>query len=158
MSALLQLTPHMEPEGLLCFQEFVKGAQCYLEYGSGGSTVHVAKIAQVPAIISVESDKVWIDRVRETIGPTSCKLHLEYCDIGEVGEWGNPKTRDKINDFWRYAAIPWQLANRLNLVPDTVLIDGRFRVASFLMSLVSARVGTRILFDESQGRMLLSNS
>jgi len=138
----------MEPEGLACLEQFVRGVQCYLEYGSGGSTVHVAKVIQVPTIISVESDKLWIEKIREAIGPTGCKLFLEYCDLGEVGEWGNPKNRDKVCDYWRYAALPWQVARRFNLVPDTVLVDGRFRVASFLTSLLSARVGTTILFDD----------
>jgi hypothetical protein len=47
-----------------------------------------------------------------------------------------------------YMAQPWRLAKHHNLVPDTVLIDGRFRVASFLFSLLSARIGTTILFDD----------
>jgi hypothetical protein len=75
-------------------------------------------------------------------------LYLEYCDIGEVGNWGTPKNDGKICDYWKYAATPWDVARRLHLVPDTILIDGRFRVASFLLSLVSARTGARILFDD----------
>ena len=78
MTAPLQLAPHMEPEGLACLEQFVRGVQCYLEYGSGGSTVHVAKVIQVPTIISVESDKLWIEKIREAIGPTvaSCSWSI----------------------------------------------------------------------------------
>jgi hypothetical protein len=47
---------------------------------------------------------------------------------------------------------PWQVANKLELIPDAVLIDGRFRVASFLYSLISARVGTILMFDDYLNR------
>jgi hypothetical protein len=148
MPATVQLTPHLDAAGLQCFRESMQQCRCYLEYGSGGSTVYAAMVAEPPTIISVESDKVWIGRVRNAIGHAHSKLHLEYCDIGEVGDWGTPKNDGKIADYWKYAATPWEIAGRLELVPDTILIDGRFRVASFLLSLVSARIGTRILFDD----------
>jgi hypothetical protein len=148
MSATLQLTPHMDAAGLQCFRESMQQCRCYLEYGSGGSTVYAATVAEPPAIISVESDKAWIEKVRNAIGQAHSKLYLEYCDIGEVGNWGAPKNDGRITDYWKYAATPWEIAQRLDLVPDTILIDGRFRVASFLLSLVSARIGTRILFDD----------
>jgi hypothetical protein len=143
-----RLEPHMDADGLRYFQESLKRSRCYLEYGSGGSTAHAAKIAQIPTIISIESDKLWIEKVRKTVGIVSSKLYLEHCDIGEVGDWGNPKTKDKVDDYWKYAAMPWGMARSLNVVPDTVLVDGRFRVSCFLFSLVSARVGTTILFDD----------
>jgi hypothetical protein len=44
------------------------------------------------------------------------------------------------------------MARHRSLAPDTVLIDGRLRVAFFLYSLVSARVGTGILFDDHLDR------
>jgi hypothetical protein len=140
--------PHMDDEGLRCFQDTLKASQCYLEYGSGGSTVYAANVAQVRYIISVESDRLWADRVKAAINAPNCNLHLQHCDIGEVGNWGTPRTREKIDEFWRYSATPWQIAKQNHLVPDTVLIDGRFRVASFLFSLVTARIGTTILFDD----------
>lgn len=148
VSKVIQPEPHLDTEGLRCFQDALKLSRCYLEYGSGGSTVYAALVARVPTIVSVESDKLWIERVRNSIGSTDTRIYLEYCDIGEVGEWGSPKNNDKMRDFWKYGALPWIVARKFDLVPDTVLIDGRFRVASFLLSLLSARVGTRILFDD----------
>jgi hypothetical protein len=148
MSATVQLTPHMDAAGLQCFRESLQQCRCYLEYGSGGSTVYAATVTEPPTIISVESDRVWIEKVRNAIGGTHGRLHLEYCDIGEVGSWGAPRNDGRIADYWKYPATPWQIAARLQLVPDTILIDGRFRVASFLLSLVCARVGARILFDD----------
>ena len=83
---------------------------------------------------------------------TQTTLLIEHCDIGTVGEWGTPKTREKIGDFWRYMATPWDVAKAKNLRPDLILVDGRFRVASFLLSLVNARVGATILFDDYLNR------
>jgi hypothetical protein len=69
-----------------------------------------------------------------------------------VGAWGKPKNKDKIDNFWMYMVKPWHIAKANDLVPDTILIDGRFRVASFLFSLVSAQSGATILFDDYVNR------
>jgi len=144
----IQPVPLMDSEGLKCFEETTRRSQCYLEYGTGGSTVYAARIARVPIIISVDSDRIWLENVKASASVADSKLYIEHCDIGEVGEWGTPKNKDKIENFWAYIATPWRIAKRNNLAPDAVLIDGRFRVASFLFSLLTARVGTVILFDD----------
>lgn len=148
MTDVIAPSPSMDTEGLRCFQENVKRSRCYLEFGSGGSTVYAATVANVPHVISVESDRAWSSKVRSSINLPSCKLYLEHCDIGEVGDWGIPKNREKIDNYWKYMVTPWQIAKLNSLVPDTILIDGRFRVACFLASLLSARNGTVILFDD----------
>jgi len=138
----------MDEAGLACFKARIGGAKTYLEYGCGGSTVFAASVARVPAIISIDSDKKWADAVRQELAPMSPKLLLEHCDIGEVREWGNPVDERGIKNYWRYPTMPWTMAKTHSLVPDLVLIDGRFRVACFLYSLLCARVGTIILFDD----------
>lgn len=141
-------TPHMDAEGLACFQSVIAQSACYLEYGSGGSTVHANKAAGVKAILSVESDRRWAEAVAGTLDKTGTKVFITHCDIGEVGAWGTPTNARYMDRFWRYMTAPWDVARQHGLIPDTVLIDGRFRVASFLFSLISARVGTTILFDD----------
>jgi hypothetical protein len=136
-------TPHMDGEGFRCFQEALKESRCYLEYGSGGSTVYAANVAKVPEIFSVESDRCWHEKVAKSIALPKKGVNLEYCDIGPVGQWGAPIDKSKVEYYWQYIVA---LLN--NNVPDTILIDGRFRVATFLFSLLSARVGTKILFDD----------
>jgi len=76
------------------------------------------------------------------------QLIIQDCDIGEVIEWGTPKSDEKIRDFWNYMATPWRIVKKNKYIPDTILIDGRFRVASFLISLLSARQDAIILFDD----------
>ena len=39
-----------------------------------------------------------------------------------------------------------------NLKADVILIDGRFRVASFLFSLINAKEGSIIIFDDYMNR------
>lgn len=130
------------------FKELLQGSNCYLEYGCGGSTVYACNNAKVKTVISVEIDKTWADKVRGSLGNTDSSVYIEYCNLGEVGEYGKPKTLDNIQEYWKYMVTPWEIARQNHLVPDVVLIDGRFRVASFLYSLVSARVGTSIFFDD----------
>ncbi|MCC6829529.1 MAG: hypothetical protein IT550_15000 [Novosphingobium sp.] len=148
MTETLPPSPHMDPEGLHCFQTALATSRCYLEYGSGGSTIYANNIAKVKNIISIESDRSWAENVAKSLDKNGSKVFISYCDIGDVGDWGAPKSRERMENFWRYATNPWEAARQHNLVPDTVLIDGRFRVASFLYSLLSSRVGTTLLFDD----------
>ena len=141
-------TPSMDEFGLLCFKKSIKNSKTYLEYGSGGSTVFAANVAKVPTIISIESDKKWNENVKLSIENSTTQFWIEHCDIGEVGDWGVPKNMDKAQNFWQYPFQPWDTANKNSLIPDTVLIDGRFRVASFLTSLMFSQEGTLILFDD----------
>jgi hypothetical protein len=142
------LTPHMDEEGLACFKNVLATSKCYLEYGSGGSTIYANNNAEIDFILSVESDPRWAKAVAASLVKNRSKTLVAHCDIGEVGDWGNPTDKQRMDSFWRYMVTPWELAKQRNLVPDTVLIDGRFRVASFLFSLLSSRTGTTILFDD----------
>ena len=140
------MTPGLDQTGLDCFKRTLRNNQCYLEYGCGGSTVYAANVAKIKNIISIESDADWVKQITEMLKNSS--LLLEHCDIGPVKEWGYPKNKDQIENFYKYTVTPWQIANQHNLTPDTVLIDGRFRVAAFLYSLMCAKEGTTILFDD----------
>jgi len=59
-----------------------------------------------------------------------------------------PGLADHRSRFCSYVASPW----RHQVKPDLVLIDGRFRVACFLHSLLNAEPGTRIIFDDYNNR------
>jgi len=148
MSCTVSSLPHMDAEGLKCFCENISRAKCYLEYGCGGSTAYAANVAKVTSIIAVDTSRQWIESVVSVLSSAQENIFIEHCDLGETGDWGVPKTTEKYRNFWRYVTTPWCTAKQNNLTPDLVLIDGRFRVASFLFSLLSAREGTIILFDD----------
>lgn len=140
------IVPSMPPVVLEFLQHKINHASEFLEYGSGGSTCLASKSDNIQQSVSVESDKNWAEKVALAVSPGKC--HIEYIDIGPVIAWGTPSSDQGIRDYWRYVYAPWRYARENGINPDLVLIDGRFRVASFLLSLVSARPGTLICFDD----------
>ena len=148
METNISANPAIYGSGLECFRKRLGDSKCYLEYGSGGSTIYAANIAKVPSIISIETDKSWNSKVKSQIESNSQKLFLEHCDLGEVGEWGTPKNINKMSDFWKYSFKPWDIALQNSLIPDTILIDGRFRVSTFLTSLMYSCEGSIFMFDD----------
>lgn len=148
MSQVVSMTPSMDEGGLHFFDHTLNHTNCLLEYGSGGSTSYAANIKKIKKIISVDTSQDWVVKVCNSILDGDTELFIEYCDVGPVGDWGVPVDRAKSADFWRYMVKPWQIAKENKLIPDAILIDGRFRVASFLYSLLSARIGTVIMFDD----------
>jgi hypothetical protein len=137
------LAPIMEDEGLALLERCLASTRVYLEYGAGGSTLLAARHAQ--AVHTVDSSQEWIATVRKQVGP---HVALYHCDIGPVGDWGRPTDFSGVLRYHQYATAPWTA----DPDPDLILIDGRFRVASFLYSLFRARPGTTILFDDYANR------
>lgn len=147
-SEILEPLPLMDGEGLDYFRRAMQSSKCLLEYGCGGSTVYAANVANVERIISVESDKAWAQKVTASIRSARSQSNVIHCDIGPVGGWGYPASSESINSFWQYMAAPWEVAASKRCLPDTVLIDGRFRVASFLYTILVCTEGTMIMFDD----------
>ena len=61
--------PHMPEAGIAKLRELLTVSQCYLEYGSGGST-RLAASLDVPIIYSVESDQAFLNAVAGALGAT----------------------------------------------------------------------------------------
>jgi hypothetical protein len=148
MTQATTIKPSMDEGGFKFFDRTMNNTSCLLEYGSGGSTSYAANIKKIKKIISIDTSEEWIHKVCNSISDGNTEIFIDHCDLGPVGDWGVPIDRERSADFWRYMVRPWQIAKENNLVPDAILIDGRFRVASFLYSLISARVGTVIMFDD----------
>ena len=142
----INITPHLGKDGLAVFERYVSNASCYLEYGSGGSTLRAHSLG-AKHIISVDSSKDWIQSIATKIDKP-LTTDLLYCNIGSIGNWGKPINDDGIKNYHQYMAAPWKVAFDKNLDVDLIMIDGRFRVACFLYSLLCAKPGTIILFDD----------
>lgn len=127
------------------FKRTLAAAVNYAEYGCGKSTVWVAKNTTA-SIHSVDSNLHWIELVRKRIGDRAADLR--WVDCGPLGDWGAPISFQKRENFKEYAQWAWSG----DIKPDTILIDGRFRVCCFLTSLKFADEGTRILFDDYTNR------
>jgi len=146
--------PHMEAEGVKLLKERLADCSCFLEYGAGGSTVLAAEMG-VPAIYSVESDRVFLDAVKAAVEERTdgTKLVDHYVDIGPTAEWGNPRDSSQAAKWPLYPSSIWNdIIAREGEEPELVLIDGRFRVACFLATLMFAKPETTILFDDYYDR------
>jgi hypothetical protein len=118
----------------------VDSAEAYLEFGSGLSTEFVSKNYGC-RIRSIDTSAEWVSRVRKTVARNVEVLHV---DVGPVGSWGRPRGYSHRDEFEKY----FELGFEGGFSPDAVLIDGRFRVACFLTSLLRCSPGTKIVFDD----------
>jgi hypothetical protein len=145
--------PSFQPEGLEFFQTIIPTSIIYLEFGSGGSTILASK--HVKKLVSVESDGVFKRAVERAIPQdTRAEIHLLAPYIGVTAEWGTPvfgrPTANRVKRWKKYPSAPWPVLN--GEVPDTVLIDGRMRVACALESLLHINRHTRLIVDDYVGR------
>jgi len=142
------LPPAMSSAPLARLEELLTGCESYLEYGCGGSTTLAAKLG-VKNIIYCDSSNEWIDSVSKFIcSYPEINSFPVFVDIGLVVEWGRPQDQSKAV-FWKnYCYKLWIIAKNNNINPELVLIDGRFRVACFLASMMFGKSGTKILFDD----------
>lgn len=139
--------PHLDDAGLEHFGKALAQARVYLEYGAGGSTVQASRTADV--VISAETDPDYLDAVRRAVGDAPAQMVYCHADIGTTVEWGIPLVKigtAKQRVLWAgYPWIPWDAPG--SQVPDLVMVDGRFRVASAAASMLRAP-DVRILFDD----------
>ncbi|MGG7645793.1 hypothetical protein ACQ5SP_13370 [Rhodovulum sp. YNF3179] len=123
-------------------------ASVILEYGSGGSTVLASELPG-RTIFSVESDARWADGVEAYIAAserTRSSVALHRVDLGATGRWGRPKRPARWKDYWRYPVSVWEREDFRQ--PDLVLVDGLFRMACTLMTLVMTQRPVVLLFDD----------
>ena len=95
-------------------------------------------------ILSVDTSIDWIKTIKQSKVYDEQKIKLKYIDVGKVENWGFPIDYSKRDSFIDYTNWVW----KQNLIPDTVLIDGRFRVCCFFTCLKFAKEWTIIIFDD----------
>lgn len=137
----------MPPDEARAVSQAYATAQVILEYGSGGSTVLGAEMAD-RTLFSVESDAQWLADMHTYFDahPPAATLHLLHGDIGPTKAWGHPLDDDDFRQWPDYPTAVWRHADFVS--PDVVLIDGRFRVACFLTTLFCATKPVRVLIDD----------
>jgi hypothetical protein len=128
------------------FKRLLSDCEVYAEYGCGASTLWVANNTAC-TIYSVDTSTEWIERTR--IGCTrSNNINFHLTNVGPLGKWGRPLSYDLSENFEDYANWFW----RGKISPDIILVDGRFRVYCFLTSLLFAKEGAKIIFDDYANR------
>ena len=130
----------------LMFKKNISDVSIYGEYGVGESTIWAYNNTKAK-ILAVDTSKEWIDHVKSKID-SSNRVLVEWVDLGELGKWGRPISYKKRKFIQSYLKSVWSNTEK----PELVLIDGRFRVACFLFSLINGVPGTKIIFDDYTNR------
>jgi hypothetical protein len=128
--------------------EKMESSNYYVEFGAGYSTLLASKYKDL-RIISFESDEKYCKFIQNhiSVGSDNQNVTIIHVDIGPVGHWGYPKTGTTEFLFPNYLWTPTRTLMIKKIKPDLILIDGRFRVATFLNFLINYP-GTRIIFDD----------
>jgi hypothetical protein len=125
-------SPRLSPPELALFNRALTTCTGYFEFGMGGSSL-LAVRAAIPAIVLLDSDRAWVDTVRNhpdiAAYAATGRISLLHADIGPVRDWGNPVDRSEITRWHAYLATGWAEWARREQNPDLVFIDGRFRIA-----------------------------
>ena len=147
------IAPEMSAAELEYFTRFLSESRYYLEFGAGGSTSLAAREPE-RMVWSVESDIGWINalaaRPEIADGLSSGRVNFLCPRIGKVGRWGRPIEPDARINWHRYHSSGWELLNPARL--DLVFVDGRFRVACAIQSLLHTATSCRILFHDFWNR------
>ncbi len=125
------------------FKKEVSNSKVYGEYGCGKSTKWTIKNTDC-IVLSVDTSNAWIKKIETELSNWKLRLKIHHCDLGTLAKWGTPVSYEKKELFPNYTDFLWKQPEK----PDTVLIDGRFRVCCFLTTLKLADEGTRIIFDD----------
>lgn len=128
--------PLMSDNEASAFQDALQGVRTYLEFGCGGSSALAVRCG-VSRLYITESDRNWVARFRsdarfsalELAGAIVCSVP----DLGPIGAWGWPKDRSRIENWSAYSSGIW---SRIEMPADLVFVDGRFRVACTLSSIL----------------------
>ena len=129
----MRLAMKPDEQGLL--ESVLRCASKYVEFGSGGSTVFAAGIVK-DWIITVDSAVEWLERVRLQAeeSKSSIKLTLVHADIGPTKDWVYPVDQNSKPKWDDYHTKVWEYKESAEA--DFYLVDGRFRVACFMQTLL----------------------
>lgn len=121
-----------------------------LEFGAGGSTLELLKRGYL--VTSIESDKYFahnLNAVAMNLFECSPVIH---CNIGPTGNYGFPARH--LHLYNRLRGRYRNYVNQVQKYPcDTIIIDGRFRVATFLTAAIYLQAKpTMILIDDYKNR------
>lgn len=130
------------------FQEILRTSVNYFEFGSGGSTVYASNNCK--NVYSIESDKIWCEKVISKIN-NNCNVNCIHVDIEtKPNTWGYPGENCSNEKKKKYSNMFHTIKNYDKI--DTILIDGRFRVACALNIYPYISIKTRVLFDDFLNR------
>jgi hypothetical protein len=126
------------------FDKYIKHSKNYLEFGSGGSTIR-ALLKSRTKVYSVDSDIKWINKLRAYFLIRLMELRrlkFLFVFIGNTSNWGYPINNDQIFLFPNYSAQVFKKVKKEKI--DLIFIDGRFRVACVLKSVLECYLNRKL--------------
>ena len=133
--------------------EYIGRSKSYLEFGSGESTKYAVSVPSLTTINSVESSSEFLQNhfmqtpeIQQAVNQGRLTFHT--FDFGEMGKWGHLKSRKKKHLWPNFALAVFSQPQN----PDLVLIDGRFRVASTLSTILNTPQDTKIMIHDFWNR------
>ena len=140
------MEPAMTAEEISFFRETLSKADAYLEFGIGGSTVFASQFTNLRCLKGIESSQDWIDSVsadsNASAAFTAGRLELVFVDIGPTQAYGFPdfysdSYGQHVGEWPKYSSQILTSCGEQPVKHRVVLVDGRFRVACFLKTLLS---------------------
>ncbi len=138
---------------------YTRDAHTILEYGSGGSTFLALDSNPDTKIYCCETDVTWLQNVCQEIKNKNyddrfVPLHL---DVGSTGAWGTPTFKDGTSlkrniKMTTCTQGPWDYLKKQGDNPSVVFIDGRFRTACFLSTLLNTKTSVTVIWDDYRDR------
>lgn len=135
----------MSEKEILLFDNTIRNSKVYLEFGTGGSTLRTLQNSQAK-IYSVDSDLNWIRSMQRywlIKYHKNRRLHFFHVDIGPTREWGYPVGEDSRKIFPDYSSSVFNSVEKDKI--DTVLIDGRFRIACTLKTILECHANKNLV-------------
>lgn len=141
----------MRPDEVALLRSLLACSRNYVEFGAGGSTCLAAQtVAQ--SVLSVDSSSDWLDKVAAISAKKAYPVQpiLSHVDIGAVGDWGYPKDETMRSRWPAYHEAVW--SHPAAGGADTVMVDGRFRVACFMQVMLHCRPDTVAIVHDFSDR------
>jgi hypothetical protein len=144
----------MSPPEVGLLTQCLVGVRRYFEFGVGGSTIfvwnHCIESGIRPEIYGIDTSREWIDSVRTTLNQPET-VHIEHLDLGPLESWGYPVDKTPKQPLWMlYPQAIHRCPNPSDF--DLVLIDGRFRVACLIQTILACGPSTKILIHDYMDR------
>lgn len=119
-------------------------AKKYLEFGCGGSTEIVAKKTKM-SIVSVDSSTEWLCKVERRVRSLGRQENFTavYVNVGKLKKWGHPADRKFVHAWPDYSGV-----SKNHTDADVVFVDGRFRVACILQTILFAKNNPTIVVHD----------
>lgn len=145
------MQPRMSEAEVRLFESFLRCANKYMEFGSGGSTCLAANLVRT-SVLAIDLSSPWLDSVAKYCSDNNARLtpNLIHVDIGPTGDWGYPTDLSTRSTWPSYHSKIWTTTAAEDA--DLYLIDGRFRVACFMQAILRADQDAVIIFHDFRSR------